>query len=77
MFFMYMFKIQFFRTDGSLGGPSYEVKNHKVDGNVTETIIRNLPQYSVVRLRIAALNEQYQGEFSQPVGLFLHFLNWL
>jgi hypothetical protein len=41
--------------------------NHKVDGNVSETIISNLPPYSVVNLKIAVLNGRYQGDFSAPV----------
>jgi hypothetical protein len=37
---------------------------------VSETIIRNLPPHSTVSLKIAALNEKYQGEFSPPVIIF-------
>lgn len=44
------------------------MKTHKVEGNVSETIIDNLPSFSTVRLQIAALNDRYQGEFSAPVG---------
>ena len=41
--------------------------NHKVEGNVSETIITNLPPYSAVKLQIAVLNGRYQGDFSAPV----------
>lgn len=50
-----------------MGAP--DLINHKVDGNVSETIISNLPPYSAVTLRIAVLNGRYQGDFSAPVSL--------
>ena len=42
--------------------------SHKLDGNVTEAIISNLPPYSAVTLKIAVLNGRYQGDFSSPVS---------
>ena len=40
----------------------------KVDGNVSETLITNLPPYSTISLQIAALNQRYQGEFSPAIS---------
>lgn len=57
---------------GNINGQS-EMKTHKVEGNVSETIIDNLPPFSTVRLQIAALNDRYQGEFSAPVK-FTNFI---
>lgn len=59
------FLIQFYKADGNIG--QNELKNHKIDGNVSETLITNLPAYSTVSLRIAVLNGRYQGEFSSPL----------
>lgn len=61
------FLIQFYKTSGNINTQT-ELKTHKVEGNVTETVITNLPPYSAVRLQIAALNDRYQGEFSAPVN---------
>ena len=60
--------IQFYTTNGNINSLT-ELKNHKVEGNVTSTIIPNLPPYSTVRLRIAVLNERYQGDFSVPISI--------
>lgn len=62
-------KIQFYKTDGNLNSQT-ELKNHKVEGNVTETIIRNLPAFSSVKLQIAALNDRFQGDFSEPIVIY-------
>lgn len=50
---------------------------HNASGNISETIIRHLPPYSIVRLRIAALNGQYQGDYSQPVKNFVYKIIYL
>jgi hypothetical protein len=63
------FIIEFFRTDGSISVKS-ELKNHKIEGNKTTTIISNLPPYSAVRLQIAVLNDRYQGPFSTPILIY-------
>ncbi len=73
--FFFIFKIQFYKTDGKSTDRNFEIINHKVEGNKSETIIKNLPPFSVISLRIAALNEQYQGDFSQPVKLFFYLQN--
>ena len=59
-------KIQFYKSSGNINIQT-ELKKHKVEGNVSETIISNLPAYSTVILSIAALNDRYQGDFSAPV----------
>ena len=63
------FLIQFFKTDGNMNAQT-ELKNHKVEGNVTEAIISNLPPYSSVKLSISALNGRYQGDFSPPITIY-------
>jgi hypothetical protein len=53
-----------------LNSQAAEIKNHKIEGNVSESIISNLPSYSAVKLSIAALNDRYQGQFSAPITMY-------
>lgn len=64
------FIIQFYKTSGNVQAQQVELKNHKVEGNVSETFIGNLPPYSTVKLSIAALNDRYQGPFSAPITIY-------
>lgn len=62
------FIIQFYKADGNIGMP--DLINHKVEGNTSEAIINNLPPYSAVTLKIAAINGRYQGDFSSPISIY-------
>jgi hypothetical protein len=65
------FIIQFYKADGSISGNGMpDLISHKVDGNVTEAIISNLPPYSAVTLKIAVLNGRYQGDYSSPISIY-------
>ena len=57
------------KIDGITAGQGVDTYLHTVMGNRTESIINNLPAYSTVGLRIAALNGQYQGDYSQQIRI--------
>jgi hypothetical protein len=57
------------KIDGTTVGQMADTYLHRIMGNTTETIINNLPAYSTVGLRIAALNGQYQGDYSQQIRI--------
>ena len=57
------------KIDGTTVGQTADTYLHNIKGNKSETIINNLPAYSTVSLRIAALNGQYQGDYSQAIRI--------